>query len=42
LENRYQVRIFSLNNWDQFLAWLNELEAGMSQQHRAALSAAYP
>ena len=42
LENRYQVRIFSLNNWDQFLAWLNELEVGMSQQHRAALSAAYP
>jgi hypothetical protein len=41
LETRYQVKIFSLSNWDQFLAWLDELEAVMSEDHRAALSAAY-
>lgn len=42
LEGRYRVKVFSLNNWDEFLAWLDGLEAGMSQKHRAGLAAAYP
>lgn len=42
LEERYSVKIFSLNNWDEFLAWLHALEGGMSQEHRAGLAAAYP
>lgn len=42
LERKYNVKIFSLNNWDQFLAWLDALESGMSQEHRAGLAAAYP
>lgn len=42
LENRYGVKVFSLNNWDQFLAWLDALEAEMTQEHRAGLAAAYP
>jgi len=42
LEARYGVKVFSLNNWDDFLAWLGVLEGGMSQEHRAGLAAAYP
>ena len=42
LENKYGVKVFSLNNWDQFFDWLDTLEAGMTQEHRAGLSAAYP
>jgi hypothetical protein len=42
LETRYGVKVFSLNNWESFLGWLGELEAGMSQEHRAGLAAAYP
>lgn len=42
LENKYGVKVFSLNNWDQFLNWLDALEAGMTQEHRAGLAAAYP
>lgn len=42
LEGRYGVKVFSLNNWDEFLAWLDTLKGGMSQEHRAGLAAAYP
>jgi hypothetical protein len=42
LEKKYRVKVFSLNNWDRFHAWLRSLEAGMSQEHREALAAAYP
>jgi hypothetical protein len=42
LENRYGVKVFSLNNWDQFLMWLDTLEANMTPEHRVGLSAAYP
>lgn len=41
LEVRYGVKVFSLNNWEDFLTWLSALEAGMSQEHRAGLAAAY-
>jgi hypothetical protein len=42
LEERYGVKVFSLNNWNEFLAWLDTLESGMSQEHQAGLAAAYP
>ena len=42
LGGRFGVKVFSLNNWDRFLTWLGDIEGGMSGEHRAALSAAYP
>lgn len=42
LEGRYGVKVFTVETLPQLLAWVNDLEAGMSQEHRAALSAAYP
>lgn len=42
LESRYGARVFSLNNWDEFLAWLDALEANMSAEHLAGVEAAYP
>jgi hypothetical protein len=42
IEVRYGVKIFSLNNWDELFAWLDALEATMTDKHKAGLSAAYP
>jgi hypothetical protein len=42
LEERFGVKVFSLNNWNDFLSWLEALEAGMSQGHRTGLATAYP
>jgi hypothetical protein len=43
LEPRYSVKAFNLNNWGDLLAWLEGIEAaGMTGEHRAALSVAYP
>lgn len=42
LEKRYGVRVFSRNNLSDMLAWLNEIEAEMSDEHRQALAVAYP
>jgi hypothetical protein len=42
LERRYGVRVFSLNNWEEFIAWLDQLEAGMTEEHRRGFGAAYP
>jgi hypothetical protein len=42
LEERFGVKVFGLKNWDECLAWLDALECGMSQEHRAGLAAAYP
>jgi len=39
---RYGVKVFSLGNWDALLGWLDTLEAGMSEDHKAGLAAAYP
>lgn len=41
LENKYPVKVFSLNSWDDFLSWVDGLKAGMSEEHKAGLSAAY-
>jgi hypothetical protein len=42
LEERYGTKIFSLSNWGDFLAWLDRLEAEMSEEHLAGLRVAYP
>lgn len=34
--------MFSLNNWDELLAWFDALEAGMTEEHRDGLKMAYP
>src|SRR5205823_7872081 len=41
LEERYDVKVFSLNNWDELFTWLDALEAEMTEEHKAGLSAAY-
>lgn len=42
LGQRYGVEVFSLNNWDDLLAWLDGLQAGMSDEHKAGVATAYP
>lgn len=42
LENRFRVKVFSLNNWEDFFTWLAALEKGMTDEHKAGLRAAYP
>lgn len=42
LEARFGVKVFSLSNLDEFHAWLDEIEAHMSDEHRQAVRAAYP
>jgi len=42
IEQRYGPLIFSLSNWNDLLAWLDGLEAGMSEEHRRGVAAAYP
>ena len=41
ISERYGVKIFSLNNWDEMLTWFNQLEEGMSGKHRQGLANAY-
>jgi len=41
IESEFGVRVFSLNNWDKFYNWLNELENRITDDHRAGLEAAY-
>ena len=42
LEKRCGVRVFTANSWRELYAWLDELESGMSEEHRLGLAAAYP
>jgi hypothetical protein len=42
LGNRYGVRLFTVDTLDELHKWADELEAGMSQEHREALAIAYP
>jgi hypothetical protein len=42
MERRYKVKVFSRNNWDDMLAWFDELEAEMTDEHQQALAVAYP
>lgn len=42
IEQQYDVKVFSLNNFDAFLEWLQDLETNMSQEHREGVANAYP
>ncbi len=42
LEKRYGVKVFSRSNWDEMLAWFDEIEAEMTDEHRQAIAVAYP
>ena len=42
LERRYGTLVFSLNNWDGLISWLDTLISGMTQEHREGLLDAYP
>ena len=42
LEQTFGVKVFSLNHLEEFHGWLDELEAGVTDEHRQALSNAYP
>jgi hypothetical protein len=42
LEERYGAKVFSLNNWPEFLEWLDSLEQAITPEHQAALAVAYP
>ncbi len=42
IEKRYGTKVFSLGSLDAMLAWLAELEAEMSEEHRVAVTRAYP
>lgn len=41
LTERYGVKLFSLNNWDELFSWLETIESEMTQEHREGLSTAY-
>lgn len=41
LESTFGVKVFSVSNWDELLAWLDHLKAGMTDEHKAGLRAAY-
>lgn len=41
LEQRYGTKIFSENNWDELISWLEALPSTMSEEHKAGLVAAY-
>lgn len=42
LEGRFGTKVFSLGNWSEFLAWLDQLESEISAEHRQGLRLAYP
>lgn len=42
LEETFGVRVFSLNNWGDLLAWLDGLETNMDPFHKWGLEQAYP
>lgn len=41
LEKKYNVKIFSLNNWDELIAWLDGLLSNMSNEHCVGVVEAY-
>lgn len=42
ISERYGVKIFSLNNWDEMFSWFDEIEASITDEHKRALTEAYP
>ncbi len=41
LQGIYNVKIFSLNNWDEMLSWLQDLDREITVEHRDGLRSAY-
>jgi hypothetical protein len=41
LEEQFGVRVFSLSNLNEFHAWLDDIDAAMTDEHRHGLSVAY-
>lgn len=41
LEQKYNVKIFSLNNWDELISWLDGLLSSMSNEHCVGVVEAY-
>lgn len=41
LETTFGVKVFSLQNLDEFSTWIDELESSMDEFHRAGLRDAY-
>jgi hypothetical protein len=42
IEQRYEVKVFSLNNRSEFISWLDDLERSMTEEHKESFRAAYP
>lgn len=42
LEDKYNVKVFSLNNWDKLFEWLADVQSSITQEHQNALALAYP
>lgn len=42
IPDRYGTRIYSLSNWQTFIAWLQQLIDSPSPEHKRALALAYP
>jgi hypothetical protein len=42
LSARYGVRVFTLNNWSDFMEWLTALREQMPEEHKLALAETYP
>jgi hypothetical protein len=42
LQRDYGCQVFSASNWDQFMAWLDEVERSMTPEHLQALRAIFP
>ncbi len=42
LSQTYGVKVFSVSSFSAMMAWLDEIEASMSDEHKAALPQAYP
>ena len=41
LEGRFGVKVFSLSNLEEFHAWLDQIEVGITDEHRQGVSDAY-
>ncbi len=42
ISGRFGTRVFSLNNWNQLMEWLEALIDSMADEHKNALAIAYP
>jgi len=42
LSRTFGVQVFSESNWEEFEAWLHQVQSSISEAHRSALAVAYP